>query len=411
MRTAQQERPCLRPVDAIPDPAGGRIVIRDPSQLASGILVVGRAELLLLSLLDGERTPVEIQAEFARRSGRLLLSHELEELLEQLDTAGYLAGPGFEAHYSRLEAEYRALHFRPLREAKDAGEAAALALELDGALDEAAGRSAYAPPGGQLVALVTPHLDFPRGRPCYADGYLALRREMSAGEPPRRAVVLGTNHFGRSRSIVATGKDFQTPWGVLPTDREFLERLEFACGGSLMPHEMDHLREHSIELQAIWLRHLLGPDLRIVPFLCPDPTGPRGTAPGDTEGVDLRVFAQALGQLLREDPAPTLLIASADLSHTGAYFGDRLDLDDGFLEHVARTDERGLAFVESTDPEALREHMTGTRNPTRWCSTGCLYAMMTAIGPSARAQRLRYHQAVTPELENCVTCAAAAFYV
>jgi hypothetical protein len=35
---------------------------------------------------------------------------------------------------------------------------------------------------------------------------------------------------------------------------------------------------------------------------------------------------------------------------------------------------------------------------------------MTALGPGARARRLRYHQAVTPEWQNCVTCAAYAFY-
>src|SRR5439155_17543161 len=107
----------------------------------------------------------------------------------------------------------------------------------------------------RLRALVAPHLDFPRGRPCYGAGYAQLRRALAGGEPPRRVVILGTNHFGRSGSVVATEKDFQTPWGVLPNDRPFLQELQAACGGNLMPYALDHLREHSIELQAVWLHH------------------------------------------------------------------------------------------------------------------------------------------------------------
>ena len=101
---------------------------------------------------------------------------------------------------------------------------------------------------------------------------------------------------------MATDKDFQTPWGVVPTDREFLGRLQAECGGSLQPYPLDHLREHSVELQAVWLHHLFGDGIRIVPFLIPDPSGPRGTAAGDPEGVDVREFSRALGDLVRRDP-------------------------------------------------------------------------------------------------------------
>jgi AmmeMemoRadiSam system protein B len=147
-----------------------------------------------------------------------------------------------------------------------------------------------------------------------------------------------------------------------------------------------------------------------VPFLCPDPCGPTGTAPRDGRGVDLRGFAEALSRLLRDDPVPTVLVASADLSHVGGYFGDTRSLDTAYLESVAAGDDDALRHVDAVDAEGFRAHMTTSGNPTRVCSVGCIYALMTALGAEARPVRLDYHQAVTAEIDNAVTCASYAFY-
>jgi MEMO1 family protein len=420
MELASRDYPRLRSLEAIPDPQEERVLLRDPTQLAAGMLVVGWSELTLLSLLDGARCRTEIRAEYARRSGELIPAEMLDTLLEQLDEAGFLGGAGFEAYYAGRVAEYRRAPRRSLRDAEGFGAPReALPSYLNAALDEAGSGLTTADGDrpaptvdlterttGRLAGIVTPHLDFPRGLPCYGAGYERVRR----GKPPRRVVVLGTNHFGRSESLVTTEKDFETPWGVVATDRDFLARLEAACSGNLMPYEMDHLREHSIELQVVWLHHLLGDDVRIVPVLCPDPSGPLGTAPGDADGVDLREFALTLGRLVREDPEPTLLVASADLSHVGQYFGDGRGLDDAFLACVRSSDQAALAWVARNDPEAFRAHMAGTGNPTRVCSVGCIYALLTALPREATPHRLGYHQSVTLEAENCVTCAAFAFY-
>lgn len=404
MQSPLREKPCLRPVEVIPD--GARVYLRDPTHLAAGTLVVGRTELLLLALLDGARSRLEIQGEYARQTGRLLVSAELDGLLDQLDEAGFLEGAGFERYYLTMAEGYPSAAYRVLRDPNGFGVSAA---DLPTYLDEALLASARRPElrRGWPAGIVVPHLDFPRGLPCYGDGYAPLYDQR---EPPLRVVVLGTNHFGRSRSVVATDRDFETPWGVVPTDRDFLYRLEAECGGTLRPYELDHLHEHSVELQTVWLHHLFGSRAQVVPFLCPDPSGPRGTRPGDPGAVDLREFALALGEQIRRDSTPTLLVASADLSHVGRYFGDELDLDESFLAAVGELDEAGLRLIDRNDPEGYREHMARTENPTRVCSIGCLYALMVALGPEAEPRRLRYHQAATPEIDNCVTCAAYAFY-
>lgn len=405
-----REHPRLRPLEAIPDPDRQRIILRDPTQLAAGALIVGAEQFTLLTLLDG-RHRVEIQSEFARRFGQLLLAEELDGLLDQLDSAGFLEGSGFERYYNGLVREYLEAPHRPLRDPDSFGAPAAeLPAYLDAAIDCSAedSRAGRVPTvsRGRLKGIIAPHLDFERGLPCYGDGYHHVQRN----DLPRRVVVLGTNHFGRSRSVVGTDKDFETPWGVVPTDREFLARLQAECGGDLTPYPLDHLREHSIELHTIWLHHVLGEQVRIVPFLCPDPSGPRGTAPGDPGGVDVREFALALGKLVREDPEPTLIVASADLSHVGRYFGEDHELTDTYLKQVRKSDAAALSFVAANDPEGFRAHMAKTQNPTSICSVGCIYATMVALGGEVTPHQLRYHQAVTPELENAVTCTSFAFY-
>jgi AmmeMemoRadiSam system protein B len=431
MTSHDGELPRLRPVEVIPNATeDGRVLLRDPSGLAAGMLAVGPPALTILALMDGCHRRIDAQAAFMHRFGQMLFVEELDALVDQLDRAGYLEGPSFESYYAGLVEEYRAAPYRPLRDPNGFGTPVdALGAHLDeilqapsaqrsalGAWRSAGTGPAFAGPSAKhqapsagalrLLGLIAPHLDYARGRPCYGASYRLLR----GGPHPERVVILGTNHFGRSGAVVATRKAFDTPFGMAPNDPEFLERLEAACGGDLFPSELDHLREHSVELQVVWLRHLLGEGCRIVPFLCPDPCGPTGTAPRDGRGVDLRGFAEALGRLLRDDSVPTLLVASADLSHVGGYFGDTRSLETAYLESVAAGDDDALRHVDAGDAEGFRTHMTATGNPTRVCSVGCIYALMTALGAEARPVRLGYHQAVTAEIDNAVTCAAYAFY-
>jgi AmmeMemoRadiSam system protein B len=261
-------------------------------------------------------------------------------------------------------------------------------------------------PKRRLAGLIAPHLDFDRGSRCYADAYGVL----AVAEPPRRFVILGTNHFGRSSSVVATRKDFQTPLGTTPTDLAFIEALETQLGADLCEQEFDHQNEHSVELQVLILQHMLGADgFEIVPVLCQDPCGPTGTAPYDGNGVDLREFGEALGDLIRGDDASTMVIAGADLSHVGPRFGDDRELDARFLAEVERVDRTTLDALVADGRDGFVAALKAHDNRTRVCSAGCVYALTTAL-PDARPELLRYHQAVDRPSGTCVTCSAVAFW-
>jgi len=396
-------QPKLRPIEPFrtPDMADGMIGLRDPSGISPAVLTVSGATVALLTMMDGETSCEGIRERFAAQFGREVAVETMVKLVGHLEEAHFLDGDRFCAHYASLVEAYRQGDARDMMHAEEMGLADGAGAMFDEILADASPDSSIA---GPVRGLVAPHLDYPRGRPCYGAAYGAIRDRAT----PDRVIILGTNHFGRSTSVVATGKDFRTPLGVTRCDTGFLEAIEARCG-CLREFELDHAREHSIELQVMWLQHIFGAGTcRIVPFLCPDPSGPTGTGPRDGRGVDLRAFALALGDLVAGFGGDTLIVAGADLSHVGAAFGDERSLDEDSLAEVEARDRRALDALVSNGGDALVACVADGDNPTQVCSAGCIFALTTAL-PDAEATLLAYHQAVTPEIQNCVTCAALAF--
>ena len=399
MTSNADERPRLRPVDAVPAPEAGpdMVSLRDPSSLAPGWLAVSPAVLFVLAHFDGQHTLAEVAEAFARQFHQPLPADKLEAIVSRLREAHLLDDETFQAYYQGLVEEYRAASVRTMRSAEELG----IDQRIGRTLDELLAGAPDAEGDGHLVGLIAPHLDYARGAPCYAAAYANLRDRPS----PERIVILGTNHFGRSSAVVATGKDFETPLVTTRTDVEFIEQLEARCG-NLRGFEFDHQREHSVELQLLWCQHLFGPDrFAMVPLLCPDPCGPTGTKPRDGNGTDLRDFAAALVEGVGQDGQDTLLIAGADLSHVGAHFGDQRSLDDSFLPEVLRRDTRALRALEEAGPDAFLACVAEGGNPTRICSAGCIFTLLAAL-PGAKARLVKYHQAIQEQAQLAVTCAA-----
>lgn len=399
-----KQKPCLRPLEAfrLPEGDGAMVGVRDRSGVSDVVVSLSEPALHLMSLMDGTKTCAQIRSAFRSAYGHSVSEDTLGAMVEQLERAHLLEGPVFEDFYRAQLDDYRATGVRAMRDAAALGVTAESEEFFRGILAEAEsnprGRLAGPPRG-----LVAPHLDYARGRPAYAAAYATLR-----GRPtPDCVVILGTNHFGRSPSVVSTTSDFATPLGVTRTDVGLIERLEQECGG-LRQYELDHAREHSIELQVAWLQYLFGAgSFQVAAFLCPDPCGPTGTAPYNGEGVDLSEFARALGALVDADSRDVLVVAGADLSHVGPAFGDSCSMDDAFLQSVRRRDQCALDKLLCNDVNAFINTVANQDNPTRVCSAGCLFTLRAAL-PHAVATLLRYHQAVDEPSQTCVTCAAVA---
>ena len=399
MEHGSDHRPRLRPVEAFPIADGEHraFAVRDTGGISDVILSLSPPALLVLSLLDGTNTLDDVRRIFAESYGQALADETLRSMIRHLDEAWFLEGPSLEARYKSLTEEYRRKGVRPMPNA------ASLGIQSDGAVfREILGDRKDASDGPAVLGIIAPHLDYPRGAPCYAEAYGAILDR----RVPDRVVILGTNHFGRGASVVATGCAFETPLGMTRADREFLDLVE-SRAGDLRSAEWDHVREHSVELQVAWLQHVFGADaFTIVPFLCSDPCGSRERDRDNRR--ELEAFAIALSETARQIGGDTLLVAGADMSHVGAAFGDDRPLNTEFLGEVERLDREALARLEAGDSRGFVDTLAERENETRICSAGCMFVLASALREAKPILR-RYHQAVDVESGTCVTCAAMTY--
>jgi len=391
--------PSVRPLDISPfqnERDEQYFALHDLTQVAPRPLAVSWPGYFILMHLDGRHTCQDVQSAFVDHFGQAISIAQINEMIDILDRALLLQTPSFQEAYTRLRNEYCA------SDARDCRHKYPPAPELRSLIEKML-EAGVAMKTADLRGLIAPHLDYARGGRCYADAYASL----CAAPPADRYVILGTNHYGRSGAAVATTKDFLTPLGRTPTDREFIKRLELGLGQTITEDQFDHNSEHSIELQVQILQTCqAGHPFEIVPILCPDPSGPSGTQPHDGKGPDLGDFADMLARLVADSDQRTILIAGADLSHVGRRFGDEAPTTPEFLERVGRDDRMLLDLLESRLEDAFIEELRMSENPTRVCGAGCIYALLRAT-PDQPCRVLRYEQAVDMETETHVTCAAA----
>lgn len=397
--------PSLRPLEIHPAHAPSEpplFAVRDMAQIATQPLAVSLGGYFVMMCLNGELTADDVIRLSQEQFGRPIEREQVLALVAALDEHFYLETPRFFQEYARRVNAYRGADARDSRERWPAADALRTELDRMAELVTPETRRDAAVLTRALRGLMVPHLDYERGGPCYAEALALLR----AAPPAERYVILGTNHFGHGDQVVATSKDFLTPVGRVRCDRGLLERLRQRLDCDLTEHEFDHEQEHSIDLPLHLLQHAYrDEDFEIVPLLCPDPTRPvlLGEAARDAGAAEL---GDALAAELAADGKRTVLIASADWSHVGQYFGDEQPTSNEFLDEIGRSDMRLLGLLERRNEDDFLAAVRATENATRICSVGCIYALLRAL-PGAALRVLRYHQAASFEAETTVTCAAA----
>ena len=165
------------------------------------------------------------------------------------------------------------------------------------------------------------------------------------------------------------------------------------AGAAVQMEDYCHAIEHSIEFQVLFLQHLYGANIRILPILC----GPYATSiyiggrPEENENV--RRFLDALGELASREADRLFWVLGIDMAHIGRRYGDSFiaRADEGQMMEVTARDRKRIDSLNRGDADEFWNLVQQQRDDLKWCGSSPLYTFLKAV-PQARGELLRYEQ-------------------
>lgn len=415
------------------------VCLYDRQDSSTGQVVITRGGLLLASLLDGTRTASAVRAAFALRAGASPSAEEIAAFVARLDEANLLDSPRYREGQRRIADEFRAGPTRAAVHAGGAypGEPAALRRFLDKRYTMTGGPGSRPGPVSRSSprGLIAPHIDLHRGGHSYAWGYRAL----AESEPADLYVLLGTCHQPMRRPFAATALPYDTPFGPVTADPDFLGRLQKRAPYDLLEDELSHRREHALEFQAVYLRYLghtgeragkdgqggdrPGGTASVVSILCVPPGRVRsGGTPREDAGTEDVI--QAIAETVAETEAGgrrVCFIAGADFAHVGPQFGDPSAVDQRFADHVRSGDLKMLEQCAAGDADGFYRQVVRERpgpgmagdsmavgGPRRICGLAPMYALLRLVDRQ-NGQVLHYDQWIDRDGAGSVTFGCVLF--
>ena len=183
---------------------------------------------------------------------------------------------------------------------------------------------------------------------------------------PQRCIVLCPNHTGMGQPLaIMSGGAWETPLGKVAVDSSLADALKHRY--SLLTEDIDaHRAEHAVEVELPFLQ-AKSPNFTFVPIAL-------GTGKFDV----LESLGQAIGDVVKDEADPVLIIASIDMNH---YENDKITRvkDRKAIENILALDARGLFDVVMNEDISM-------------CGFGPTVAMLTAakrLGATA-AELIKY---------------------
>ncbi len=404
------ETPELRAVEIFPQKIEGQpsLCLKDPLGFSPGVMVVSRQAGILLSRFNGRNSLDEIIREL-KQTPLEISREELTAFVRQLNEHLFLNSRRFQEERKNIINEYLN---SDVREPSNAGEAYPedpdkCRAYLSDLLNDEEEREQ--PEMEHITSFIAPHIDLERGYRTYSKTYAPLEQQFE----DELFVVLGTSHAPMEHLVCPSKKDYVTPVGTIPTDRELARTLLDELPGNRRRDRFRHKNEHSIEFQALFLSHLSGTDpdrASLLPVLCApfsDPETGRIRSPEQLEKQQREI--EVLDRILSRVDRDIIYVCGADLAHVGQRFGDQKPLNDSHLEWVEREDRTSLTHCESLDPDKFLKHVRKNNDRRRICGLPPIYLMLQLMDAD-RGELVEYRQAVNKKQETAVSFAGMYFF-
>lgn len=386
-------------------------MLRDTQGVASTHAVLPMELVPIVARFDGTSTCEEIAKQASKETGERISVDLVVRLAGELEEGLFVDGAPYRRERARIEREFADADIRPASHAGGAyhGDSKKLVEYIQ---KECFGRSAAgngAPPtngSGKLLGLIAPHIDPWRGARCYGEAYGALGKALPADADT--FVLFGTSHAPMREPFALCRKAFDTPLGRLEADKDAIDGIAEACEFDAYADQFNHKREHSLEFQAVFLRHLLGNrPARIIPILAGlGEQQSNGASPKHSRAVER--FLGAVRKVV--DAKRAVVIAGADLAHVGPRFGDPKPFDEGERAALDETDRESLDHARRGDAEGFWRHVADDLETRRVCGLAPIYSLLRTVASGAQGHLRHYEQTVDPDEGSIVSHAAVGFY-
>ncbi|HEX4749046.1 MAG TPA: AmmeMemoRadiSam system protein B [Bryobacteraceae bacterium] len=369
-----------------PDPKKPGLMIRDPYHYTDATLIVPPPLVQALECFDGCQSTLDLRSELVRITGEIQVGELEQHLFDSLNDAGFLENDRYRDLKGQREAEFAG---QRIREPVFAGSGYPEDLEsLATTMTRRVGRSEGV---ATTVAIAAPHVSLDGGWDTYRAAYQALPTSEQADG--KTFVILGTSHYGAPERFGLTRKQFVTPFGVAQTEPRLIDELENAAPSAVRMEDYCHAVEHSIEFQVVFLQHLYGPNVRVLPILC----GPfvksiyQGGMPEETEAV--ASFFDALGNIAARESGRLFWVLGVDMAHMGQRYGDplRATANSGDMLAIEQRDRQRIERINAGDAEGYWSLVQQSHDDLKWCGASPFYTFMRVM-PGLRSELLDYHQ-------------------
>lgn len=397
-------RPRLRPgLSAARDSrSANHIVLYDTWRQSPQALRLSLAEFRLVEQMTGQQTISELlgMSLSLPASGGSALVHSL---LERLEAGLFLDGPSWQKRLADPVREPSCLGTY----AQDPRELRRQIRDLFNDRESSGLPDPKSRPNGRLRAVLAPHIDYGRGGRSYTWAFRELIEQTTAS----LFVIIGTSHYSRHR-FTLTRKHFKTPLGVVPTDQDYIDRLENHYGAGLFADELQaHLPEHSIELEVVLLQYLMEGirPIRIVPLVVGSFHDVVINCQPPSHSSDIERMMQAIVQVEAELPEPPAYVISGDLAHIGPKFGDAMAVYSDWLAQSRARDEALIDAAAAADFAGYSDLIHHEEDRRRICGYPPTYTLLQALKPTS-GRLLHYDQYIHPQGYESVSFASMAFY-
>ena len=378
------------------------LALRDPFGYSMEILLFKPEIWELFQSFDGIRSIRQLQQEIFDASGEMIVSDQLLQFIQTLDRNLLLESDLFLQMREEQDRHFLQTTVRP---AAHAGQAYPdNPDELIRFIQDLFDRSVTEVPAKPPVGIIVPHIDLRVGGGVYIPGYRAL-----TCSDADTYIILGTSHYSGEDYFILTEKDFETPLGVLRTDKEFVKALRRNCPVPLIENDVAHRPEHSIEFQVLFLQYLFGNESKkIVPILCSSLSEFFEDGQSPMSSRKFQSFISSLKQTIGDLNRKVVYILSVDWSHIGHKFGDAQSAS-SLLPLIRESDQRQLQMVAGGEYDQFLHLLAQSENATRIDGFSCYSTFHFAAEPD-EGLLLEYQQWHEEEKESGVTFASMAFY-